>query len=109
MRSVFAVSAALLLWSCAGLPTAAQSVPAYGAFDQGRVVSEMGAVLDFRERSAPEVALTEDRLTTLLPELMDETGIDMWLVINREYAEDPVYFSLVPQPAFAARRTTSSM
>jgi Xaa-Pro aminopeptidase len=30
----------------------------------------------------------------------------MWLVINREYAEDPVYFSLVPQPSFAARRTT---
>src|SRR5690606_13606606 len=31
---------------------------------------------------------------------------DMWLVINREYAEDPVYFTLVPQPTFAARRTT---
>jgi hypothetical protein len=30
----------------------------------------------------------------------------MWLVIAREYAEDPVYFSLVPQPTFAARRTT---
>ena len=28
------------------------------------------------------------------------------LVIAREYAEDPVYFSLVPQPTFAARRTT---
>jgi hypothetical protein len=30
----------------------------------------------------------------------------MWLVINREYAEDPVYLTLVPEPVFAARRTT---
>jgi hypothetical protein len=37
---------------------------------------------------------------------MAETDLDMWLVINREYAEDPVYFTLVPQPSFAARRTT---
>ncbi len=75
-------------------------------FDQGRSVSGERAVLDFRDRIAPENDMTSDRLKTLLPALMDETGIDMWLVINREYAEDPVYFSLVPQPAFAARRTT---
>ena len=37
---------------------------------------------------------------------MREAGLDMWLVINREYAEDPVYFTLVPEPVFAARRTT---
>ena len=38
--------------------------------------------------------------------LMSEAGLDMWVVVNREYAEDPVYFTLVPQPSFAARRTT---
>ena len=37
---------------------------------------------------------------------MRETGIDLWLVINREYVEDPVYLTLVPEPVFAARRTT---
>jgi hypothetical protein len=37
---------------------------------------------------------------------MRETGLDMWLVINREYVEDPVYLTLVPEPVFAARRTT---
>jgi hypothetical protein len=50
--------------------------------------------------------MTTNRLDQLLPELMKETDLDMWLVINREYAEDPVYFTLVPQPTFAARRTT---
>ena len=79
---------------------------AYQAFDQGREVAGVDAVLPFRDRIAPENAMTRDRLENLLPRLMDETDIDMWLVINREYAEDPVYFSLVPQPAFAARRTT---
>jgi len=75
-------------------------------FEQGRMVSANQAVLPYRERPAVENTLLEERLRTLLPRLMEESGIDMWLVIAREYAEDPVYFSLVPQPTFAARRTT---
>ena len=64
------------------------------------------AVLEPRERVAPENLVFNQRLTTLLPALMTEQNIDLWLVIAREYAEDPVFFSLVPQPVFAARRTT---
>ncbi|MEL7490114.1 MAG: Xaa-Pro aminopeptidase [Pseudomonadota bacterium] len=78
-------------------------------FDQGRVIAGDRAILDYRDRIAPQNAMVADRLQNLLPALMDETGVDMWLVINREYAEDPIYFSLVPQPAFAARRTTILM
>ncbi len=37
---------------------------------------------------------------------MRETGIDCWVVINREYAEDPVYLTLVPEPVYSARRTS---
>lgn len=60
------------------------------------------------ERARPEAvnAMLKDRLDNLLPGLMRETGIDMWVVISREYAEDPLYLTLVPEPAFAARRTT---
>ena len=75
-------------------------------FEQGRFVSDDRAVLSLRDRPAAENRMLTERLETLLPGLMNETGIDMWLVIAREYAEDPVYFSLVPQPTFAARRTT---
>ena len=46
--------------------------------------------------------MLKDRLDNLLPALMRETGIDMWLVINREYAEDPVYLTLVPEPTSMA-------
>lgn len=85
----------------------------FGAFqtiaqehDQGRVLGDDLAVLPMRERIEPENAILRHRLENLLPRLMQETNIDMWLVLAREYAEDPVYFSLVPQPTHAARRTT---
>lgn len=78
-------------------------------FEQGRQVAGEHSVLPRRERPAVENRILEARLDMLLPALMEETGIDMWLVIAREYAEDPVYFSLVPQPSFAARRTTMLM
>ena len=63
-------------------------------------------VLSERQRPAVINRALQERLELLLPEVMREAGIDMWLVINREYAEDPVYFTLVPAPVYAARRTT---
>jgi len=65
-----------------------------------------GAVLPERARPDAVNHMLKDRLENLLPVLMREAGIDMWVVINREYAEDPVYLTLVPEPVFAARRTT---
>jgi hypothetical protein len=68
-----------------------------------------GAVLTPRAQVAVVNRLLDVRLNTLLPRLMAETDIDLWLVIAREYAEDPVYATLLPQPSFAARRTTMLM
>jgi hypothetical protein len=95
------------LMSSIGLATAlAAPARADGHAEQGRVINGPGAVLPERERVAPVNKALRERLEGLLPQLMRETGIDMWLVINREYAEDPVYLRLVPEPIFAARRTT---
>ena len=76
------------------------------AADQGRVITRVPKVLAQRQRVEVINRMLRDRLDNLLPRLMREAGIDMWLVINREYAEDPVYLTLVPEPVFAARRTT---
>ncbi|MCL4820165.1 MAG: M24 family metallopeptidase [Vicinamibacteria bacterium] len=46
------------------------------------------------------------RLERVLPGLMREHGVHMWLVVNREYAEDPVFFPLVSPSVMAARRRT---
>jgi hypothetical protein len=75
------------------------------ANDQLRA-SPAAAVLEQRARVEPENRMFNQRILTLLPKLMAEKNIDLWLVLAREYAEDPVFFSLVPQPVFAARRTT---
>ena len=95
--------ASLLATLVAPAPTHAQDTP---SFAQGRVLDAPGAVLPWRARVEPVNRMLTDRLQNLLPDLMEETGIDLWLVINREYAEDPVYLTLVPEPVFAARRTT---
>ena len=64
------------------------------------------AIETFERRAEIQNALLEVRLEGLLPTLMRETGTDMWLVIAREYNDDPVFLSLVPKPRFTARRTT---
>jgi len=97
-------SLAALVGACLVVPALADGFADQPA--QGRVIEGVPAVLAPRDRIAPENRMLTDRLENLLPRLMEETGIDMWLVLNREYAEDPVYFTLVPQPAHAARRTT---
>ncbi len=50
--------------------------------------------------------LLDDRLKNLLPQLMKREGIDMWIVISREYNEDPIIKTLLPATWMAARRTT---
>ena len=46
------------------------------------------------------------RLDRVLPALMRKHGVAMWLVVCREYNEDPVFFSLVSPSVMAARRRT---
>lgn len=64
------------------------------------------AIEEYERRPDIQNRLLEERLDSLLPPLMRETGVDMWLVIAREYNDDPVFLSLVPKPRFTARRTT---
>ena len=64
------------------------------------------AIEHYERRPDIQNRLLEERLDALLPTLMRETGVDMWLVIAREYNDDPVFLSLVPKPRFTARRTT---
>ena len=64
------------------------------------------AILAQRDQAKVIDDLLEDRLRTLLPDLMRREGFDMWVVISREYNEDPVIETLLPATWMAARRTT---
>lgn len=46
------------------------------------------------------------RLERVLPALMRKHNVKMWVVVCREYNEDPVYFALAAPTSFAARRRT---
>lgn len=59
-----------------------------------------------REQADVQQSWVQARLERVLPPLMRKHGIAMWLVICREYNEDPVYFSLIGPTNFAARRRT---
>lgn len=63
-------------------------------------------ILPLKEQSRVVDEILAERLNNLLPVLMKETGIDMWVVISREYNEDPVIKTMLPPTWFAARRRT---
>jgi Xaa-Pro aminopeptidase len=58
-----------------------------------------------REQADLQQQWLAKRLDTL-PKLMRRYGVDLWVVPMREYAEDPVFSSLVAPTTFAARRRT---
>jgi Xaa-Pro aminopeptidase len=58
------------------------------------------------DRASLKDELLEDRFVNLLPKLMDQSGLDMWLLISREYNEDPVLKTMLPATWLNARRRT---
>ncbi len=62
------------------------------------------SILSLKEQARVFDGWLRTRLDTVLPEIMRREKIDMWLVICREYNEDPVYLSLVPFESLSSRR-----
>lgn len=63
-------------------------------------------ILPLAERAKLQNEWLAWRLEHILPEIMRREKIDLWVVINREYAEDPVFLSLMPAPTLSARRVS---
>ncbi len=63
-------------------------------------------ILPERQRAELRDDILEDRFNNLLPKLMDKANIDMWLLISREYNEDPVMRTMLPAVWLNARRRT---
>lgn len=63
-------------------------------------------ILSMRERAEVMDRWTENRLDTLIPELMRREKIDMWVLVAREYNEDPVLLTMLPATWQSSRRTT---
>ena len=63
-------------------------------------------LLSEKERAQVVDEILEDRLDNLLPKLMKREKIDMWILISREYNEDPVLKTMLPATWLNARRRT---
>ena len=63
-------------------------------------------ILPMRERAQKINHILDDRLQNLLPTLMRREGIDMWILISREYNEDPILKTMLPANWLSARRRT---
>jgi Xaa-Pro aminopeptidase len=63
-------------------------------------------ILSERKRAEVVDEILADRFDNLLPKLMDRANIDMWILISREYNEDPVLKTMLPATWLNARRRT---
>ena len=66
----------------------------------------MPAILSLKQQGELHDAWLSERAKTILPMLMSREGIDMWIIISREYNEDPVLNTMLPSKWMGARRTT---
>ncbi|WP_019669534.1 M24 family metallopeptidase [Eudoraea adriatica] len=63
-------------------------------------------ILSEEERAQVIDEILKERFEVLLPELMDQSDLDMWILISREYNEDPVLRTMLPSTWLNARRRT---
>ncbi|MGB4958276.1 MAG: Xaa-Pro aminopeptidase, partial [Saprospiraceae bacterium] len=78
---------------------AASATMANGQKNQHTIMTE-------QQRSVWVDSMLEHRMEVVLPQLMRREGIDMWVLISREYNEDPVMKTMLPSTWLSARRRT---
>jgi Xaa-Pro aminopeptidase len=91
--------------SIAGIPAAVAAAPPARNLDEAAAPA-LPALLPLRERAKLEDAWLKKRLDTVVPVLMREGGIDAWVLVAREYVEDPVVATMLDAESMHARRRT---
>ena len=67
---------------------------------------ETPEILSLRDQADIHDRWLAERLDTVVPALMREHKIDMWVIIAREYMEDPVLSTMLNSTSMRARRRT---
>lgn len=63
-------------------------------------------ILTLRDQAQLNDTIIEERLEQLVPQLMRRADVDAWVLIAREYNEDPVLKTMLPTTWLNARRRT---
>lgn len=98
-RHFFALAAAL-----AAHPALADAPPALT--DTETAAPTLPEIQSPRERATLENRILAERLDTLIPQIMRAEGVDMWLLVAREYFEEPVVATMLDAENMHARRRT---
>jgi len=98
-----AIAASLAL-SCAAARAAEPPVLPLSEAEQG--APALPEILSQRDRAKVVDAILADRLEVVVPKLMREQGVDMWVLVAREYLEDPVVATMLDAESLRARRRT---
>ena len=101
--------AALLLGFAAHTPALARLPAAAVQIDMSdteQAIPAMPPLLPMRERAEVIDAVLAERLETVVPAIMREQGIAMWVLMAREYFEEPVVATMLDAQSMHARRRT---
>lgn len=74
------------------------------------LVSNVGIgqeILSLKDRAKVIDEIQKDRLDNLLPKLMEDTDIDLWVLITREYNEDPIVKTMLPPNMAQCQKTNN--
>ena len=100
-----AISGLAMLAAAVGPATAAVSAPIVMRETEVQAPA-LPPILNARERAATENRILAARLDTIIPAIMREQGVDLWLMVAREYFEEPVVASMLDAENMHARRRT---
>ncbi|WP_421852750.1 M24 family metallopeptidase [Novosphingobium sp.] len=101
MKVLLAAAAAALL----AVPALGAPAP-IGMSETEQQAPAVPPILSARERAATENRILAERLDTVIPAIMRAEGIDLWLLVAREYFEEPVVASMLDAENMHARRRT---
>ena len=90
----------ILLLLLVSLPISCQKVTT----GEETTVASYQPLPTLRQQAVEQQEWLQIRLDRVLPKLMQEYNTDMWILSMREYAEDPVFWSITAPTTFAARR-----
>jgi len=105
---VASATASLLLAAVGGtpIPALAAQTAFFPMTDTEQAAPEYPAVLPMRDRAALIDRFLAERLETIIPQIMRENNVSMWIVSAREYFEDPVIATMLDAESMHARRRT---
>ncbi len=96
---------AALALAVLALPPAARAAP-IGMSETETPEPAVPPILSAQARAETENRILTQRLDTVIPAIMRAEGIDLWLLVAREYFEEPVVASMLDAENMHARRRT---